>query len=136
MFLVCEHCMPELFVIDHSCCIDRPVLLVPLVHSAQTLQPRPSHVQMDLTAWVLRLFAPSAQLVTTVKLTAKTLFRYLALLVITATNQQSSAQIAVLDMLARVQILLQRHHPDYAHWVISALMVCEKIPVHQVHMET
>ena len=128
--------MSGLFVRSHSCCFYRPAPHVLLVNSAQTSQPHPSHVQMELTAWALLLFALSAQLGTTARLTAKTLFHFLVLLVITATNQQSCAQIAVPDMLVRVQIFLQHHPLAYAQSVITVLMVCEKILAHQVHMET
>lgn len=128
--------MSELFVRGHSCCFYRPAPHVLLVNSAQTSQPRPPHVQMDLTAWVLLLFALSAQLGTTARLTAKTLCHFRVLLVITATNQHLCVQIAVLDMLVRVQIFLQHHPLAYAQSVITVLMVCKKFLAHQVHLET
>jgi len=117
-------------------CLHRPARLVLLVLIAQTSQHHPSHVQMDLTVWVLQPFALNVQLVIPVKLTGKTLFHYPVLLAPTATNQQLRVPCATLGMHVKVQILLRPHHPAYAHLVITALMATQKWPAHQVHMVT
>lgn len=64
----------------------------------------------------------------------KTQFHSHVLLVITATNQQLSAQIAVLAMLARDQTHLPHLHLAYVRWVITVLTVCRRLPVQQVHL--
>lgn len=118
------------------CCLHRPAHLVLLVLIAQTSRHHPSHVQTDLTVWVLQPSALNVQLVITVKLTGKTLFLYPVLLAPTATKQQLRVPHATLGTLVKVQILLPPHRPAYAHWVITALMATQKWPAHQVHMVT
>ena len=118
------------------CCLHRPAHLVLLVLTAQTSQHHPSHVQMDLTVWVLQPFVLNVQLVITVKLTGKTLFHYPVLLASTATNLQLLVPNATLGMHVKAQILLQPRHLAYAHLAITALMASEKCPAHQVHMVT